>query len=126
MTEHSRDAREVFEDLAAECLRWSGVGRRRMFGREGLNVNGKFFAFLNRDQLVVKLSPATSAALIAAGEAQTAETLSRTMRKWVSVPMPATPAGHHRWRRLLAEAHAYAGVSQNDPGGATELPGGSL
>jgi TfoX/Sxy family transcriptional regulator of competence genes len=119
MTAHSQTAQDLFEELVAEQLRQPGVVRRRMFGREGLNVNGKFFAFLNHDQLVLKLPPTTATALITAGEALTGESLSRTMRYWVSIPMSATPANHHRWRQLMAEAHDYAVGNQNDSSGAT-------
>jgi TfoX/Sxy family transcriptional regulator of competence genes len=109
VTEASPTARELFEELAAEYLHQSGVGRRRMFGREGLSVNGKFFAFFNHDRLVVKLPPATATALIAAGDAVAADTLSPTMRKWVMVPMPARTADDPSWRELIAEAHAHVG-----------------
>jgi len=100
-------ARRLFEELAAEHLGQPGIGRRRMFGRDGLSADGKFFAFLDRNGLVVRVPPATTEALIAAGEAEVATSVSPTMRKWVLMPPPADP---DRWRRLLAEARAYAGV----------------
>jgi TfoX/Sxy family transcriptional regulator of competence genes len=109
VTAASLTARELFEELAAEHLRQPGVGRRRMFGREGLSVNGKFFAFLNHDRLVVKLPPATATALIAAGDAVAADTLSPSMRTWVMVPMPARAAEDQSWRDLMAEAHTHVG-----------------
>src|SRR5215831_9927498 len=96
----------LFDELAGEQLQQPGVGRRRMFGRDGLNVNGRWFAFLDRDRLVLKLPPATTDALLAAGEATTAEKTSPTMRRWVSVPLPEP--GSDRWRELLAEAHSQA------------------
>jgi hypothetical protein len=109
VTEASPTARELFEELAAERLRQPGVGRRRMFGSEGLSVNGKFFDFLNHDRLVMKLPPATATALIAAGDAVVADTLSPTIRAWVMVPMPARAAEDQSWRELIAAAHAHVG-----------------
>lgn len=119
MTERRTTAQDLFDELATEHLHQPGVGRRHMFGRDGLNVNGKFFAFLNHDQLVLKLPVATATALLAAGEALTADALSRTMRRWVSVPMPTTSDAHHRWRQLMADAHAYVGGNQNAPTGTS-------
>jgi TfoX/Sxy family transcriptional regulator of competence genes len=113
MTEHSPTAQQLFDELAAEHLRHPEVSRRLMFGREGLNFNGKFFAFLSHDQLVLKLPAATAAALLTAGEALAADTVSPTMRLWVSVPMPATIAGHNRWRQLMADAYANVGGTSN-------------
>lgn len=106
-------AQEDFEGYATEHE--PGVSRRRMFGRDGLRVNGTFFAFLNRDRLVVKLPPARTAALIAAGEARVATDLSPTMLRWISVPLPAIPADANPWHQLMAEAHAYATQSWSKP-----------
>jgi TfoX/Sxy family transcriptional regulator of competence genes len=106
MTEQSEAARKLFDQLAAEHLRRPEVSRRRMFGRDGLNVEGRFFAFLNRDQLVVKLPPARAEALIAVAAAFPTD-LSPTMRRWVSVPMSSSAAGEARWRQLMADAYAH-------------------
>lgn len=40
-----RPAREVFEDLAAEHLSRPDTGRRSMFGRDCLTVDGRNVAF---------------------------------------------------------------------------------
>jgi TfoX/Sxy family transcriptional regulator of competence genes len=97
-----------WEALAAQYLRQPGVARRRLFGSDGLSVNGSFFAFLHRDGLVLKLPPATSAALLESGDAVVATRVSPTMKRWVVVP------DSHRWAELLAEAHAYARANQED------------
>jgi hypothetical protein len=106
MTGPADSARTLFDELAVQHLQQPGVCRGRLFGRDGLNVNGKWFAFLDRHRLVLKLPPAATDALIAAGEATTAEATSPTMRRWVSVPLPEP--GADRWRELLAEAHSQA------------------
>jgi TfoX/Sxy family transcriptional regulator of competence genes len=106
VTEQSQAARDVFDRLAAEQLRRPGVSRRRMFGRDGLHADGRFFAFLDRDHLVVKLPLETAEGLIAAGEAITTK-MSPTMRRWVSVPMSSPTAARRRWRQLMADAYAH-------------------
>jgi TfoX/Sxy family transcriptional regulator of competence genes len=106
VTEQSQAARQVFDQLAAEQVRRPGVNRRRMFGRDGLNVEGRFFAFLDRDKLVLKLPAATAEGLIRAGEASTTR-MSPTMRRWVSVPMSSPTAAARRWRQLMADAYAH-------------------
>jgi hypothetical protein len=112
VTEQSQAARQVFDQLAAEQLRRPGVSRRRMFGRDGLNVEGKFFAFFDHDQLVLKLPAATAEGLIRAGEAFTTR-MGPTMHRWVSVPMSSPTAAACRWRQLTADAYAHvAGPTQ--------------
>ena len=95
-------AADLFDQLASEL---ADVAQRRMFGRPGLRVNGKFFAFLNHDRLVLKLPAATASALLASGAARVATDLSPTMRQWVSVP---APEASDSWRHLLQQAHAHA------------------
>jgi TfoX/Sxy family transcriptional regulator of competence genes len=108
-------AADLFAQLAAELSgehgSLPGVARRRMFGRAGLSVHGKFFAFLNADRLVLKLPAATATALLASGAARPATDLSPTMRHWVSVP---APDAIYRWRQLLHEAHAHTAARSND------------
>ena len=103
----SPTAHALFEELAAEQLRRPGTARRRMFGRDGLSVNDKFFAFLDRRGLVLKLPPDTAQALLQGGDASVATSVSPTMRKWVVVPVPPD-GGVHSLRELLAQARAHA------------------
>ncbi|TDD83419.1 hypothetical protein E1293_14730 [Actinomadura darangshiensis] len=99
-------ASEAFEDLAAAYGEEPGVARRRMFGRDGLSRDGRFFAFLDKRGLVLKLPPATRTALVDAGDATTAEAVSPSMRKtWAIVPYADDP---QRWRALTAEAFEHA------------------
>jgi TfoX/Sxy family transcriptional regulator of competence genes len=73
MTDHRATTLDLFEEMAAKHFQRPEVGRRRMFGHDGLNVNGKFFAFLNGDRLALKLLPAKAAEPIAAREAVVAD-----------------------------------------------------
>ena len=94
-------AADRFQSLAAAQLACAGVGQRRMFGRDGLTVHGRFYAFLDADQLLLKLPPSTAKALIAAGRATTAESVSPTMTKWVAIPAASWPGN---WRDLMDQA----------------------
>jgi hypothetical protein len=100
-----RTAREAFEDLAAEHLSRPGTGRRSMFGRDCLTVDGRNVAFFHDDRLALRLPPDVAAAMIASGEAVTPLMGKRAMHGWVSVPL-AGPAAEDRWRALVAEAAA--------------------
>lgn len=101
-------AQRVFDELALDYLSVPDVSRGRMFGSEGLLVNGKFFAFVGRDgQLVLKLPAQAAAALVAGGEATAVRAGRGTTREWVGIPMAADD-GPGRWRHLMAEAHRYA------------------
>lgn len=106
MTDHST-AQQVFDELAAEHLHQPGVGRRMMFGRDTLTVDGRMFAFRHHDQLALKLPPATAAAMLAAGQGVVPHMGNRAMRNWIAVPLPDTPADHHRWAQLLTQARTH-------------------
>ena len=53
---------DVYDELATEQLARPGVTLGRALQNEVLKVNGKIFAFLNRDRLVVKLPRERAAA----------------------------------------------------------------
>jgi hypothetical protein len=101
-------AREVFDDLAAEHLDRPQAGRRSMFGRDCLSVEGHNVAFFHDDRLALLLPPDVAAAMLATGEATTPLMGKRPMHRWVSVPLPDGTVGVERWRALLADAVAAA------------------
>jgi TfoX/Sxy family transcriptional regulator of competence genes len=85
-----------------------GVSQKRLFGRDGLRTGDTFFAFFDRDRLVLKLPEASAAELVASGKAAVATDVSPTMRKWVAVSAPSNDAERSRWRELLDEAYSWA------------------
>lgn len=96
-------AQALFDEVAAEYLSRRDVSVGRMLRSDGLKVNGKVFALLVDDRLVVKVPAKEASALVAAGEAEAFQSGGgRTMREWVSVA-PDRDA----WRRLMADAVAY-------------------
>lgn len=101
MTEPQR----AFDRLAAGYLGDPDVSPGRIFHSEGLTVQGKIFALLVRDDLVVKVPAAQAAALVADGSAVPFEPRpGRAMREWIRVGLAA---GKDRWEALVADAYAY-------------------
>jgi len=88
-----------WDDLTAEFLAKPGVTLERAFSRISLMVDGKLFASPGHGGLLIKVSAARVAELIASGEGQPFSTGgNRVMREWV-VASPATD-----WRALAAES----------------------
>jgi hypothetical protein len=100
-------ARRTFDELAAVMTGDAGTTRKGFFGADGLRTEAGFFAFLTRDdRLALKLPPATRQELIAAGRAETAESVSPSMRRaWVLLVADAGDA--RRWRALATEARDF-------------------
>jgi hypothetical protein len=110
-------AQAVLDRLSGDYLGRPGVERDRMFGSEGLKVNGKFFAFVGREgRLILKLPARQAADLVAAGKAHPVTIGRRTTREWVGLPLPETPGDTAEWERALADAHGYvAAVTAPEP-----------
>jgi len=98
-------AEERFDRIAARHLADAGVSEGTGFGANaGLRVGGKIFAMLVRGELVVKLSPARCAELVAAGDARPFDRGQGTpMRAWVTVDDLEIEA----WPALAEEALVF-------------------
>lgn len=83
------------------------VERRKMFGCPCAFVNGKMFAVLHEQRVVLRLPEARRAALLAAGTASAFSAGGRTMREYVAV-MDAVNRPEREWRGWLAESLSYA------------------
>jgi hypothetical protein len=100
------DIHELFDQIVAAYTREPGVTFGRAWHNEGLTVDGRIFAMVVRDGLVVKVPADQAADLIEQGRGTAFEPRpGRTMREWIVVD------GHDptRWRRLIADAHHYVG-----------------
>ncbi|WP_214323891.1 hypothetical protein [Nonomuraea sediminis] len=98
---------ELFDDLMQEYLIRPAVSTGRMLHAEGLKVNGKFFAFVSQDRLILKLPAARVTALVTDGEAHIFTSGNRKMREWVAITTQAS------WEPLLAESYTF--VSTHSP-----------
>jgi TfoX/Sxy family transcriptional regulator of competence genes len=76
----------LFDDVSARLLHQDpDVERSRMFNSDGLRTraNGKFFATVSQERLLVKLPAPRVAELVAAGAGQPFHSGGRLMREWV-------------------------------------------
>lgn len=99
---------ELLDTLTAGDDDLPGVTRGRMFASEGLALGGTFFAFVGRDgRLMVKLPQQRIQELIDSGTAERVTLGGRSMREWVSLPLPSAPGGDATWSMAIAAAHAF-------------------
>ena len=101
-----------FAALIRSMSRNPGVTQARMFGREGLRVNGRFFAVKVRGRLVVKLPVGRVKEVIARKQGRQFYHIydpNRIMREWVSVE-----ASGDDWLELAREARDF--VTQIEAG----------
>ena len=91
--------------IAESELEGHGVTGGTGFGRsEGLRINGKIYAMLVRDELVVKLPKDRVDELVASGVAQRFDAgRGRPMKEWASVSVAAS----RRWPRLVKDAKTF-------------------
>jgi hypothetical protein len=101
-------AREEFERIAARFGDRPGVTSGTGFGSNpGLRIDGRIFAMLSEDALVVKLPAARVHELVAGGDAAHFDAgKGRPMREWASVG--ATRSGE--WEPLVREALEFVGA----------------
>lgn len=99
------DAQEQFQTIMDNFDGASDVSRGKMFGSTGLKTNGKVFAMLVKDRLVVKLPRARVEVLVAARRGLHFDPgHGRLMKEWISVGFEA---GESDWSSLVQEAKDY-------------------
>jgi hypothetical protein len=100
------DVHELFDQIAASYASEPGVTYGLGWHNEGLKVDGRIFAMVVRDGLVVKVPADQAADLVEAGQGAAFEPRpGRKMREWVVIDR-LDPTS---WRRLIADAHHYVG-----------------
>jgi len=83
----------------------SDAGPQRAFGSTSLKTDGKIFAMLVKDRLVVKLDRRRVDELVATGQGERFDPgHSRLMMEWLSV---AEPASDDAWLGLATESEAF-------------------
>lgn len=80
-----------------------GLSGKRAFGASALQIQGKIFAMLYKDQLVVKLPADRVEALLSSGVGQRFGLNGRPMREWLAVDVQFA----ERWLTLAREALAF-------------------
>jgi hypothetical protein len=103
--------KERFAELAEGYLGVEGVTvpgtepGARGFGRGGLKVDGKLFAMVSHDRLVVKIPVDRVDELVAQGHGERFDPRKNgvVMREWLVVD----PDSDLDWEALVAEAHAF-------------------
>lgn len=95
------DAERQFAQASEAQLRDPRVSLGKMFGSQGLKVNGKVFAMLVKGKLVVKLPRARVDALVSAGQGEYFDPgHGRLMKEWVALK----PRIRDEWSGLVEEA----------------------
>ncbi len=93
----------TFETVKSLFLSRQGVELSRMFGSQGLKINGEVFAMEVKGQLVVKLSADRAVQLVAEKKANIFDPgHGRPMKQWIAIPA----ATELDWRALAGEALA--------------------
>ncbi|HSL76703.1 MAG TPA: hypothetical protein VK867_07155 [Candidatus Limnocylindrales bacterium] len=96
----------LVSDVLAEGIATFGNqgGPQRAFGATSLKTDGKIFAMLVKDRLVVKLPAARVTALVESGAGERFDPgHGRIQKEWLAVAGD-DPA---RWRELATESEAY-------------------
>lgn len=108
-TERVSTGERLFERLASSQLTDPAVSRGTGFGSSpGLRVNGKVFAMLIQDELVIKLPKDRVDELVASGAGSRFDPgHGRIMKEWASVPARRGRS----WERLMTEAREFVGAS---------------
>jgi hypothetical protein len=100
----------LFDEVSRRLLHEDpDVERARMFNSDGLKTrtNGRFFATVSRDHLLVKLPAGRVAELVAGGAGQPFHSGGRLMREWVLLE----PADEAACAAYVAEAHDFVAAN---------------
>jgi hypothetical protein len=96
---------ELFDRIAERLLAEdTSVELDRIFHSTGLKTGGKFFAFVSRGDLVVKIPRERVTELVASGDGRPFESGRRVMKEWVRL----SPSGEAECAAYVAEARRFA------------------
>jgi TfoX/Sxy family transcriptional regulator of competence genes len=106
---------ELLHTLVATLPPEWRVEINRMFSGQGLEVDGRFFAFVDKNgRLVVKLSQRDVVRLVDEGQAELVTMGKRTMREWAGLTQPED-GDLDRWRAAAEAAYSFLRRSGGDP-----------
>src|SRR5213593_173368 len=96
---------ELFDRVAERMLAEDpSVELDRIFHSTGLKTGGKFFAFVSKGDLVVKIPRERVTELVASGDGRPFESGRRVMKEWVRL----SPVDEATCAAYVAEAHRFA------------------
>jgi len=101
----------LFDEVSARLLRDDpDVERAHMFNSDGLRTrrNGRFFATVSGERLLVKLPAGRVAELVASGDGQPFHSGDRLMREWVLLQ----PADEPACAAHVDEAHRFVAAQR--------------
>lgn len=105
-TKPQADTVAPFDSVIEAMIKARGVTQAKMFGSLGLKFNGKIFAMVVKEKLVVKLPKQRVDAMIAAGNGEYFDPgHGRLMKEWIAVE----PASNTSWLGLAKEAKEFIG-----------------
>ncbi|MBI3587489.1 MAG: TfoX/Sxy family protein [Ignavibacteriales bacterium] len=105
-TKPQADTATPFDSVIKAMEKVRGVIPTKMFGSVGLKFNGKVFAMVVKEKLVVKLPKERVDALIAAGNGEYFDPgHGRLMKEWIAVE----PSKKISWLELSKEAKEFIG-----------------
>jgi hypothetical protein len=101
---------EIFDGVARRLAEeGAGLERGRILHSEGLKTAGKFCAFVNRGELVVKLPAARVGELVARGSGRPFDAgKGRPMREWVRI----RPTDEAECKDYVIEAQRFVASGQ--------------
>jgi TfoX/Sxy family transcriptional regulator of competence genes len=112
MTAEQRWAALVESMLAQGAATYGSDGPQRAFGSTSLKTDGKIFAMLVKDRLVVKLDRRRVDELVEAGEGRRFDPgHGRLQKEWLHVDSPLDD----QWLELATEAEAYVARRRQKP-----------
>jgi TfoX/Sxy family transcriptional regulator of competence genes len=107
--DRSQQAQDRFHAILGSYAGAPDVNIGKMFGSTGLKTNGKVFAMLVKDKLVIKLPKTRVDELVTTGRGLPFDPgHGRLMKEWVSVEMTGDATD---WSALVEEAKAFVAPS---------------
>jgi hypothetical protein len=77
---------DQFEQIGKELVDIFGVAKGSMFGHKGFKIGGKFFAFLNGENFVVKLNQEEYEKALSILGTHPFSPMGKPMKEWIELP----------------------------------------
>ncbi len=109
-TDFEEESEQLFEYVREELVKHSRAKRAKIFHSQGLEVGEKFFAFLRKGRLVLKLPKERVSSIVGSGAGDHFDSgKGRPLAEWVSI----FPSTKDEWLRLAKEAQDFVASQKN-------------